>query len=330
MNGLISVSLKASALAAAMAFAIGGGAPDAHADCGEVSITEMNWASASVVTNVAKFVMEQGYGCKVTVVPSDTVPAATSLAENGEPDIATEMWINSAPVYQKLEAEGKVKTIANVLSDGGAEHWLIPKYLADKHPELKTIEGVLANPELVSGRFHNCPEGWGCRIVNDSLKQAFDLEGNGIEVFDHGSGETLAGSIAAAYADEKPWFGYYWAPTALLGKYEMVPVDLGPYNDEIHQCNRNTECNRVGKSPYPSARVVTGVTTTFADREPEVVEMLSKLSFTNQQMGAVLAWKEDNNASSEEAAVHFLTTYNDVWGGWLNADAKSKLARLLK
>ena len=58
--------------------------------------------------------------------------------------------------------------------------------------------------------------------------------------------------------------------------------------------------------------------------------MLSKLSFTNQQMGAVLAWKEDNNASSEEAAVHFLTTYNDVWGGWLNADAKSKLARLLK
>ena len=87
MNGLISGSLKASALASALAFAIGGGASDARADCGEVSITEMNWASASVVTNVAKFVMEQGYGCKVTVVPSDTAPAATSLAENGEPDI---------------------------------------------------------------------------------------------------------------------------------------------------------------------------------------------------------------------------------------------------
>ncbi|MBT3931113.1 MAG: glycine/betaine ABC transporter substrate-binding protein, partial [Rhodospirillaceae bacterium] len=65
-------------------------------------------------------------------------------------------------------------------------------------------------------------------------------------------------------------------------------------------------------------------------REPEVIEMLSKLSFTNQQMGAVLAWKEDNNASSEEAAVHFLTTYKDSWGSWLNGDAKSKLAGLLK
>lgn len=330
MNGLVPKFLRVSAFVAAVAVTAGVSATDAHADCGEVSITEMNWASASVVTNVAKFIMEQGYGCKVTAVPSDTVPAATSLAENGEPDIATEMWINSAPVYQKLEEEGKVKTIANVLSDGGAEHWLIPKYLADKHPELKTIEGVLANPELVGGRFHNCPEGWGCRIVNDSLKQAFDLEGNGIEVFNHGSGDTLAGSIAAAYADEEPWFGYYWAPTALLGKYEMVPVDLGPYVDEVHQCNRNTECNKVGKSSYPSARVVTGVTTDFAEREPEVVEMLSKLSFTNQQMGAVLAWKEDNNASIEETTVHFLTTYKDVWADWLNDDAKSKLAGLLK
>ena len=109
MNRLITGSLKASTFAAAIAVATGTVTSDAQADCGEVSITEMNWASASVVTNVAKFIMEQGYGCKVTAVPSDTVPAATSLAENGEPDIATEMWINSAPVYQKLEAEGKVK-----------------------------------------------------------------------------------------------------------------------------------------------------------------------------------------------------------------------------
>jgi len=328
MNGAISKFLTFTALAGVITIAAG--TSDARADCGEVSITEMNWASASVVTSVARFIMEQGYGCEVTAVPSDTVPAATSLAENGEPDIATEMWINSAPVYQKLEAEGKVKTIANVLSDGGAEHWLIPKYLAEKHPELTTIEGVLANPELVGGRFHNCPEGWGCRIVNDSLKEAFDLEGSGIEVFDHGSGETLAGSIAAAYADEKPWFGYYWAPTALLGKYEMVPVDLGPFNADIHMCNRTPDCVDVGKSSYPAARVVTGVTTSFAAREPEVVDMLSKLSFTNQQMGAVLAWKEDNNASVEEAAVYFLTTYKDAWGSWLNEEAKAKLAGLLK
>lgn len=323
-----SFSLIGSVISALMMISVG--STTANAACGKVSITEMNWASASVVTNVAKFLMEQGYGCKVTAVPSDTVPAATSLAEKGEPDIATEMWVNSAPVYQKLEAEGKVKTVGNVLSDGGAEHWLVPKYLAEKHPELKTIEGVLANPKLVGGRFHNCPEGWGCRIINDSLKKAFNFKGKGMAVFNHGSGDTLAASLAAAYEKKEPWFGYYWAPTALLGKYEMVAVDLGPYKSEVHMCNRKPDCSPKGISSYPSARVVTGVTTKFAEREPEIVKMLSKLSFTNQQMGEILAWKKDKNASSQEATAYFLKNYKKVWAGWVNDDAKEKLAGLLK
>ena len=45
----------------------------ALADCGEVSMTEMNWPSSQVITHTAKFLMEQGYGCTVTTVPSATV-----------------------------------------------------------------------------------------------------------------------------------------------------------------------------------------------------------------------------------------------------------------
>jgi glycine betaine/proline transport system substrate-binding protein len=46
----------------------------AAAECGEVSVAEMNWASAQVITAVSKFLLEQGYGCKVKIVPSATVP----------------------------------------------------------------------------------------------------------------------------------------------------------------------------------------------------------------------------------------------------------------
>lgn len=302
----------------------------ARADCGEVTITEMNWASSAVITAVAKFIMEQGYGCAVTTVPSATVPSVTSVAETGKPDIVTELWLNSAAIYPKLEEEGKITTAANVLSDGGEEGWWIPAYLAEEHPELKTIEGVLANPELVGGRFHNCPEGWGCRIANDNLKVAFDLEGNGLEVFDHGSGETLATSIASAYADKAPWFGYYWAPTSVLGKYPMVKVDMGPYNEEIHTCNQTKDCATPAKSSYPAAPVLTGVTNDFKDREPEIFALMQNISFTNAQMGGILAWQEDNSASPDEAAVYFLTNNKDVWSEWLNDAAKEKLAGLLQ
>lgn len=302
----------------------------AHAECGEVTITEMNWASSAVVTAVSKFLMEQGYGCKVVTVPSSTLPSVTSVSETGKPDIVTELWVNSAPVYKELEAAGRVKKLADVLSDGGVEAWWIPAYLAEKHPELKTVEDVLANPGLVGGRFHNCPVGWGCRLVNDNLIKAYNMRDvDGLEIFDHGSGETLATAIAAAYDKKEPWFGYYWAPTSVLGKFPMKQLDFGPYIADVHTCNQKAECETPGKSGFPAAEVITFSTSAFEKANPDVAELMSRVSFTNAQMGEVLAWQEDNKGSPDEAAVYFLNKYKDTWSGWLNDEAKGKLAALL-
>ena len=68
------------------------------------------------------------------------------------------------------------------------------------------------------------------------------------------------------------------------------------------------------------------MTTDFAAREPEVVDLMSKVAFTNQQMGEVLAWQEENKASIDESVVHFLMTYPDVWTAWVSPEAKEKLA----
>lgn len=303
----------------------------AQADCGEVSITEMNWASNTVVTSVAKFIMEQGYGCDVTVVPSDTIPAVTSVAENGEPDIVTELWLNSAgEAYLKLEEQGKVERLGKVLDPGGVEGWWIPTYLAEKHPELTTIEGVMANPELVDSRFNNCPSGWGCRVVSDNLIRALDLESSGIEVFNHGSGETLASSMASAVQDEEPWFGYYWGPTVPLGKFDMTRVKLGDYDPDVHTRNQTQDADNPGVSEFPAAPVLTSVTANFKEREPEVAEMLSKLTFKTDTMSALLAWMDESNASAEEAAVYFLNNNSDEWSSWLNESARQRLASVLE
>lgn len=298
--------------------------------CGSVSITEMNWASAQIVTAISKFIMEQGYGCTVTVVPSSSVPAVASVAETGEPDILTELWATATPAYGELEAAGKIKTLTHVLSDGGVEGWYVPAYLVEAHPEANTMDGILANPAIVGGRFNNAPDGWGARVKNDNLVKVWDFAGHSLEVFNHGSGETLAASLASAYEAKEPWLGYYWEPTSLLGKYPMVLVDIGPYDPEAMSCVATVDCANPQKTAYAPAEVVTGVTPAFAEREPEIVALMSNLSFTNAQMGAVLAWQEDNNASADEAAVHFLTEYKDAWGAWLNDAARDKLAALLQ
>jgi glycine betaine/proline transport system substrate-binding protein len=298
--------------------------------CGDVSITEMNWASASIVTTVAKFIMEQGYGCAVSVVPSDTVPAVTSVAENGEPDIVTELWPNaSGEVYNRLRDEGLLQELGPVLDPGGIEGWWIPTYLAEEHPELTTIEGIKANPELVGGRFNNCPDGWGCRVVNDNLLPALGIEEAGIEVFNHGSGETLATSMASAVENEEPWFGYYWGPTVPLGKFDMTKVDIGDYDEAAFEANQNPGNPDPKPSAYPEAPVVTAVTNDLAEREPEIVEFLANMTFPTDTISGLLAWQDENNASSEEAAVYFLTNNQDVWSGWLSDDAREKLSSLL-
>lgn len=322
--------MKKLVMAAGFATTAMMGATAAKADCGTVSITEMDWASSQVVTAVAKFLMEQGYGCEVQKVPSSTVPALTSLAETGEPDILTEVWANSTPVYETMVADGKVVELTDVLSDGGVEAWWIPAYLAESNPELTTWAGIAANPAAVGGKFHDCPSGWACDTINLNNLKALGIDGTGLERFQHGSGETLQTSIAAAYADKEPWFGYYWAPTAVLGKYPMVQVEIGDYDADAHTCNGDANCADPKVSAYPKSKVVTAISDTFAAREPEIVELMRNVSFTNAQMGDVLAWRLDNNASNEEAAVYFLTNYKDVWGDWLNDAAKAKLAALLK
>jgi len=252
------------------------------AECGEVSITEMDWDSARVVTAVAKFLMEQGYGCSVTTVPSASTPALASLAETGKPDILTEVWTNGAPAYNGLVESGKIEPLTEVLSDGGVEAWWVPTYLVEKHPELATLEGVLANPELVGGRFHNCPVGWTCQIINTNMAKA----------------------------------------------YPMTQVDIGPHDAATHECNSLADCATPKAAAYPKSIVTTVVSDTFAAGNPEVTDLMRNLAFTNTQMGELLAWKEDNNASADEAAVQFLTNYKDVWPAWLGDDAKAKLSAL--
>ena len=274
--------------------------------------------------------MAQGLGCDVQKVPSSTVPALTSLAETGEPDILTEVWANSTPSYEPLLAGGKLVELGNVLSDGGVEAWWIPAYLAETNPELTTWEGIIANPDLVGGKFHDCPSGWACDIINNNNLNAAGIDDTDLERFQHGSGETLQASIASAYADKAPWFGYYWAPTAVLGKYPMVRVEVPAYDADAHACNGDVDCATPGFSSYPAAKVVTAASAAFIAREPAAAALMANVTFTNAQMGEVLAWRLDNNASNEEAAVYFLSTYQDVWAEWLDDEAKANLSALLK
>lgn len=328
----MTMKTSIAALAAAGCFlALPANAQDSENQCGDITIAQMNWAAAVVTTEVAKFLLEQGYDCNVSLVKSDTVPAMTSVAENGEPDVITNLWPNSAgEAFTKLEEGGKLVRLANNIEPGGTEGWWIPTALAEEHPELTTIEGVMENPELVGGTFNNCPEGWGCRVVSDNLIRALDLESSGIEVFNHGSGETLASSMGSAVTAGKPWFGYYWGPTVPMGKYDMTRVKLGEVDEEKFAKLQNPDVENPEVSEFTAAPVLTAATAKLVEEKPEIAEFFRNMTFKTDTMSGLLAWQDENSATGEETAVHYLTENTAEWEGWLSDSAQEKLSALLK
>ena len=99
---------------------------ESNAACKNVKIANMNWASAGLMANIDKIVLEKGFGCNVELIQADTVPAFTSMNEKGSPDIVPELWANSfiTPLNKAIE-EGRLHRLNKVqlldlVKDGGS------------------------------------------------------------------------------------------------------------------------------------------------------------------------------------------------------------------
>jgi len=307
-------------------------------ECGRVTIVNMNWQSAEVLANVDKIILSEGYGCDAELVIGDTVPTLTSMTEKGEPDIAPEGWIDLLPeVVTRGIKEGKLVSTIAALSDGAVQGWWIPKYIAEAHPDIKTIDDALKHPELFpapedpsKGAVFNGPQGWGGTVVTAQLFKAYEAEKAGFVLVDTGSAAGLDGSLAKAYERGEGWMGYYWAPTALLGKYEMVKLDHGvPFDEaEWKRCNTVADCPDPKRNHWPADSVQTLVTTRFAERAgPAVMDYLKTRSWSNETVNKLLSWMTDNQATGEEGAEYFLRNNEDIWTKWVSPEAAEKIKK---
>ena len=315
---------------------LGGASASSAAECGDVTIASMNWQSAEVLSNIDKIILNEGYGCNAEITIGDTVPTITSMAEKGQPDIAPEAWVDLLPdMFQRGVDEGKIITAANSLPDGGIQGWWIPKYVADAHPEIKTIGDALKNPSLFphpedagKGVIFNGPQGWGGTVVTAQLFKAMNAEQAGFSLLDTGSAAGLDGAIAKSYERKESFVTYYWSPTALLGKYEMVKLDPGVPHDaaEWNRCNTVADCNDPKPNAWQVDRVFTLVAKPFSERVgPDIMDYLNKRAWHNATVSKLMAWMTDNQASGEEGAKHFLAEQPDVWTQWVSPEAAEKI-----
>lgn len=312
----------------------------ARAECGNVTIAGMDWQSAGVLAALDKFILTEGYGCKAEVVVGDTVPTITGMIERGEPDLAPEGWVDLLPdVVNGGLAEGKLVGAAVVLSDGAVQGWWIPKYIVDANPEIRTIADALKRPDLfpdpaggARGAVHNGPQGWGGAVVTSQFYKAYGGAAANFALIDAGSAAGLDDSIAKAYGRRVGWIGYYWAPTALLGRYDMVKLEHGvPYDAaEWKRCNTVADCADPKKNDWPKDKVQTLVTRSFSERAGAgVMDYLNRRSWSNDTVNRLTAWMTENQASSDDGARHFLKENEVLWKEWVSPQAAEKIKSAL-
>ena len=313
----------------------------ANAACGKVVIASQNWASAELMAEVDKVILEKGFGCEVELIPGATMPTFASMDEKGAPDMNPEQWANA--VYEPLNksvAEGRLVIANKAPITGLGEGWWITPGTVEKHPEIKgmTALQILERPDLFpykedpsKGAFVGCPAGWGCQLANANLFRAFEMEKKGWVLVDPGSAAGLDGSISKAADSGNTWFGYYWNPTSIVGKYNLQPVDFGvPFAGRDNWDNCITLAEQDCADPKPTAwtksEVNSIVTANFAETGgKDALKYVEKRTFPGEVMNGMLVYMADNQAKGSDAAIEFLKKHEKIWGKWVSSAAKKKI-----
>jgi glycine betaine/proline transport system substrate-binding protein len=296
---------------------------------------DYGWASAQVHARIAAFIIENGFGYGVDYIPGETISLFQGLAR-GDIDVSIEIWYdNQKEAVDKAEAAGQVIDLGINFPDSW-QGWLVPTYVIKGDPErgiepmapdLKSVYDLPKYKDLFKdvedpdkGRFYSCIAGWECEKINKKKFAAYGLN-DSFNLFLPGSGPALLASMVGAYKKGEPWVGYYWAPTAALGLYDMTPLEEPAYDKAVFEST--------AKCAYPSVAVKIYANSGLPEKAPDVVEFLKKYDTTQAMANRFLAFMEENDADADAAAVWFLNNYEDLWTGWVSSDVADKVKKAL-
>ena len=306
---------------------------------------EQDWDSAQVNNAIARFVLEEGFGCSTDIIPGSTVPMQQGLIR-GDIDVLTEIWLDNPAEFLPGALESGDIVDLGVIFDDGQQGWLVPRYMVEGDPErgiepvapdLRTVEDIaqyahlFQDPEQPNmGRFHNCIIGWVCEEINNGKLRAYGLDEHFVS-FPPGTGVALVSSLQAAYAQGEPWFGYYWSPTWVLGQFDMIMLDEPEYSDQCwDHLNANLD-DPEEACEYPASVVIVGVSSQFAEEiDPAILDFLSSFELSSALVSEALAYMQQNDAFPEEAAEHFLESQQDLWTEWVPADVAQRVQSALR
>ncbi len=304
------------------------------ADC-KVHLGDFDWDSANVHTAISQFILEKGYGCEVQVTKGSTTPIMAALFDQ-QIDIITEVWRDNlvALIKEALDKDQIIELGVNTPESG--QGFYVDKPTSDKYnlkhvDDMKSAEiaKLFADPEAPGkGRMTSCISGWTCYTINLVKHKVYGLD-EFYTNFDPGSGGALDAAIAGAFKKKQPVFSYYWEPTGLMGKVDLVKLQEPAYDADCWakmitvvediKANGPEVYKDTCACMYVDMALTKAASTTFANvaKNKPIIDFISKYSIPTADVNKSLAFYMDESGGDMEATAKNFLANSNIWEKWV-------------
>ncbi|MCF8010593.1 MAG: ABC transporter substrate-binding protein [Clostridiales bacterium] len=301
-----------------------------------IVFADAGWDSLRFHNSVAKIIIENGYDYE-TKVTTGSSPSTIEGLKKGDIDVYMELWAKQfGDTVSDAIDNGIIKKIG-VNFDDNKQGFYVPTFVieGDKDrgiepiaPDLKSVKDLTKYPELFKdpespkkGRIVGAIPGWAADKIMYAKYEYYGLDEN-FTYFRPGSDAALTTSMAKAVERGKPWVGYYFEPTWIMGLYDFTLLEEANFSEDKWQDGYKCE--------FPSMDCIIAVTKGFTDRAPEVTKFLKNYKTNSEIISLALAYMQENEAEVDDAAKWYLKNYEDQWTNWVPDDIEEKVKKAIK
>lgn len=288
------------------------------------------WDSIRFHNSVAGIIIEEGYGYETEEL-SGSDAALWKGFEKGDIDVHMEAWTEDIrEMYDQALDSGKVKELT-VNYDDNFQGLYVPTYVIEGDeergiepmaPDLKYIQDLADYSDLFvdpddpsKGRIIGASPGWTIdeMLENTVIKYGLDEMYNYVSP---GSESAINASLIKAHDNGEPWVGYNFEPNWIMEQYDMTALLEKDPEGLIAQ--------------VASQDITIAAHVDLIERAPDVIEFLENYETTSDMSSEALVYIQEEDASTYDAAVHFLKKYEDLWTEWVPDDVAEKVKDAIK
>ncbi len=284
-----------------------------------IEIVVNPWTASALNAEIASQLIESELGYPTEIVNIDENEAMFTGLADGTADVVLEIWPSGiTETEQAFFDDGSVEQLGE-LGAVGRIGWYVPSYVIEENPELATWEGF-TTPEAAA-LFATAETGDNGRFLGtDPSYSEFDgqiIENLGLpfEVQFSGSEPATVAELDARVAAKEPVLMYWWTPTAAVGKYDLVQVELPPYTEE---CGAAAAAEDGGVDcEYPEDVIIKAANPALATEAPDVHAFLASFTITNDDQLEMLPAVEIDGEDAVAVAAKWIADHEDVWSAWI-------------